>query len=138
MCRLLEVSRAAFYKWSALEEAGPTATEVRRDRIVNEIRLIHSQQHMDSYGSPRVVRELAKSGINCSENTVAKVMRDAGIRATTARRFRISTTDSKHELPIAENLLNQDFSVELMNSSKRSVRQEPKRSLFAKGLMIGG
>ena len=43
MCRLLEVSRAAFYKWSALEEAGPTVSEARRDRIVNEMRLIHSQ-----------------------------------------------------------------------------------------------
>jgi transposase InsO family protein len=62
-----------------------------------------------------MARELAKSGIKCSENTVAKVMKEAGIRAVSAKRFRISTTDSKHGLPIAENLLNQDFSVTSLN-----------------------
>lgn len=116
MCRLLEVSRAAYYKWSALEEAGPTGSQVRRELIANQIRLIHSKPHFDSYGSPRMARELAKSGIKCSENTVAKVMKEAGIRAVSAKRFRISTTDSKHDLTIAENLLNQDFSVISLNS----------------------
>lgn len=116
MCRLLEVSRAAYYKWSALEEAGPTESQVRRELIVSEIRSIHSRPFFDSYGSPRMVRELVKSGIKCSENTVAKVMKEAGIRAVSAKRFRISTTDSKHDLPISENLLNQDFLVKSLNS----------------------
>jgi transposase InsO family protein len=116
MCRVLQVSRAAFYKWSALEEAGPTKSQARRELLVKEIKIIHSRPHLDCYGSPRVVRELAKSGIKCSENTVAKVMKEAGIRAVTARRFCISTTDSKHNLPLAENLLNQDFSVVSLNS----------------------
>lgn len=115
MCRLLEVSRTAYYKWSALEDAGPTESQLRRELIANEIRLIHSKPNFDSYGSPRMVRELAKSGIKCSENTVAKVMKEAGIRAVSAKRFRISTTDSKHDLPIAENLLNQNFSVTSLN-----------------------
>lgn len=116
MCRLLEVSRAAYYKWSALEEAGPTESQVRRELIISEIRQIHSKPNFDSYGSPRMVRELAKAGIKCSENTVAKVMKEAGICAVGAKTYRISTTDSQHDLPIAENLLNQDFSVKSLNS----------------------
>jgi hypothetical protein len=63
-----------------------------------------------------MARELSKLGIRCCENTVAKVMKQAGIRAAGARKFRVTTTDSKHDLPIAENLLKQDFSVAAINS----------------------
>ncbi len=63
-----------------------------------------------------MARELSKLGVQCSENTVAKVMRQAGIQAVGAKKFRVSTTDSKHDLPIAENLLKQDFSVTAINS----------------------
>lgn len=115
MCRLLDVSRAAFYKWQASAEAGPTAAELQRERVESHIRLIHSQPHLDAYGSPRMARELSKLGVSCCENTVAKVMREAGIRAVGARKFRVTTTDSKHDLPIAENLLKQDFSVTAIN-----------------------
>lgn len=116
MCRLLDVSRAAFYKWQASAEGGPTPAELRRASVESHIRVIHSQPHLDAYGSPRMARELSKLGVRCSENTVAKVMRQAGIRAVGARKFRVSTTDSKHDLPIAENLLKQDFSVTSLNS----------------------
>ncbi len=46
-----------------------------------------------------MARELSKLGVRCSENTVAKVMRQAGIRAVGAKKFRVSTTDSKHDCP---------------------------------------
>lgn len=115
MCRLLDVSRAAFYKWQASAHAGPTASELRRASVESHIRLIHSQPHLNAYGSPRMTRALSKLGVHCSENTVAKVMKLAGIRAAGAKKFRACTTDSKHDLPIAENLLKQDFSVTALN-----------------------
>ena len=56
------------------------------------------------YGGPRIHAELAARGRDCCVNTVAKLMRDNGIAAKTARKFR-QTTDSNHDLPVAENLL---------------------------------
>ena len=86
-----------------------TAAELQRERVESHIRLIRSQPQLDAYGSHRMARELSKLGARCCENTVAKVMREAGIRAVGARKFRVATTDSKHDLPNAENLLKQDF-----------------------------
>ena len=60
-------------------------------------------------------QELVHQGIKCSENTVAKLMRENNIQARNKPKFRISTTDSKHNLPIAPNRLNQQFSVSKLN-----------------------
>ena len=60
-------------------------------------------------------RELANHGIKCSENTVAKLMRENQIRARNKPRFKVSTTDSNHDSPIAPNRLNQQFTVAKIN-----------------------
>ena len=83
--------------------------------IVAEIKRIHSLPRHDNYGSPRIHRELIKAGISCSKNTVASLMTREGIRAKTKRKFRVVTTDSKHNLPVAPNRLNQQFTVEKPN-----------------------
>ena len=105
LCQVLEVSRSGYYAW---QRRPPSATACRRDSLVNEIRQAH-QASRSIYGSPRVHRELLAQGVNCSENTVAKLMRQAGIRSKTRRRFVVHTTDSRHEHPIAPNRLNQQF-----------------------------
>src|SRR5205085_2067188 len=61
------------------------------------------------YGSPRIHKELVARGHGCCVNTVARLMREAGIAAKTARKFRCATTDSDHDLPVAENLLDRQF-----------------------------
>jgi putative transposase len=61
------------------------------------------------YGSPRMTAELNARGHACTENTVAKLMKGHGIRAKAARRF-VRTTDSRHSLPVAGNLLARQFS----------------------------
>ena len=66
---------------------------------------------MKNYGSPRMQQELAARGYEVSENTVAKLMRDHGLRAAGVRKFRV-TTDSRHSLPVAENVLNREFEQE--------------------------
>ena len=73
-----------------------------------EIKSIHSEKNKDNYGSPRVHKELQKKGILCSEKMVAKVMKDAGIQARTTKKFKV-TTDSNHNHPVAENVLNREF-----------------------------
>ena len=58
------------------------------------------------YGSPRAYEELQSRDVPCCKNTVAKVVRAAGIWARTAKKFK-ATTDSKHARPAATNVLNQ-------------------------------
>jgi len=60
-------------------------------------------------------RAVLKQGIECCQNTVAKCMRQAGIQANRRTKFRISTTDSNHSMPIAPNLLDQNFATETNN-----------------------
>ena len=105
LCQTLEVSPARYYAW----RQRPCRTqEQRRDALLVEIRAIHTE-FKARYGSPRIHAELAARGRDCCVNTVAKLMRQAGIAAKTARKFRCMTTDSGHDLPVAENLLDRQF-----------------------------
>jgi len=62
------------------------------------------------YGSPRIHRDLCQEGWNVSERTVGLIMREQGLRSCMSRKFRVTTTDSNHEMPIAPNELGQNFS----------------------------
>lgn len=108
MCEVLQVSRAGYYAWLRYE---PSQTQLRREKLLQAIKQIHLDVSPD-YGSPRVHRELVSRGIVCSENTVAKIMQQEGIQARSKRKFRVSTTDSNHDLPIAPNRLKQRFEAE--------------------------
>lgn len=112
LCRTLEVTRAAYYKFSGRDN---TPTQTKQKQVTAAVKEIHLERHHDAYGSPRMHRELLKRGIQCCRNTVAKCMRNAGIQANRRTKFRISTTDSNHNDPIAPNLLEQDFSTERLN-----------------------
>lgn len=105
MCRVLGVSRAGYYAWRTRP---PSDTAQRRDQLADTIRTIHAEPRMNTYGSPRMVRELNARGVTCCVNTVAKVMKRAGIRANSARSF-VRTTDSKHHLPVSPNVLDREF-----------------------------
>jgi putative transposase len=105
LCAVLEVSRSGYYAWERRPES---ARSVRRREVVAEMRAIHGEKHKASYGSPRMLRELRARGHEVSENTVAKLMQEHELRASTARKFR-HTTDSNHSYSVAENVLNQEF-----------------------------
>jgi putative transposase len=106
MCRVLEVSRAGYYAWCAR----PLCDRVKEDRVLTEkIREIQRQVKR-RYGSPRTWKELRSLGFTCGEHRVARVMRQAGIRAKSARPFRV-TTDSGHTQAIAPNVLDRQFAV---------------------------
>jgi len=104
MCEALEVSAGGYYAWAA-RPASPAAAW--RQALVGAITGVHAEVKQ-RYGSPRMAAELNARGHDCSENTVAKLMREHGVRAKTPRRF-VRTTDSNHRLPVAENLLARDF-----------------------------
>ena len=105
MCEVLEVSRSGFYAWRSRPESKRSK---HHRELVAEMERIHRDRHMKSYGSPRVHQELVARGKNCSENTVAVLMRTHGLAAKTRKKYRV-TTDSEHTLPLAENVLNREF-----------------------------
>lgn len=107
MCRVLEVSRAGFYAW----RARPLCDRLRDDHALTErIRQIQ-QQVKQRYGSPRTWQELRALGFRCGQNRVARLMRQAGLKAKSARKFRV-TTQSEHHHATAANVLGRQFAVE--------------------------
>jgi transposase InsO family protein len=104
MCDALEISTSGYYAWASRT---PSPTQARHEKLVAAIRVIHDEVK-GRYGSPRMTAELIARGHDCSENTVAKLMQIHGIRAKAPRRF-VRTTDSRHGLPVAENVLDRDF-----------------------------
>lgn len=116
MCRVLSVSVSGFY---ASLGRGPSERRLQDERLTAEIRLLHGRtRHYRTYGSPRVHRELKASGIAVGEKRVARVMREGGIRAKQARRFRV-TTNSSHAHPVAPNVLERQFSIQQVSSPNR-------------------
>lgn len=104
MSGLLKTSRSGYYAWRDRPES---ARVQRRRRLLGVIR----QAHADSrqlYGSPRVHAAMVAAGHRCCVNTVAAIMHAAGLRARTKRKYK-ATTNSAHDLPVAENLLGRDF-----------------------------
>jgi transposase InsO family protein len=112
LCQTLAVSPAGYYAW---RQRPTSARQQRRAALAVEIRAIHAEVKA-RYGSPRIHAELIARGRDCCVNTVAKLMRDAGIAAKTARKFRC-TTDSNHDRPVADNLLDRQFDPAAPNAS---------------------
>jgi transposase InsO family protein len=113
LCETLEVSSAGYYAW---RQRPRSRQQQRRDALLVEVRAIHAQ-FKARYGSPRIHAELVARGHACCVNTVAKLMQQAAIAAKMARKFRLSTTDSDHNLPVADNLLDRQFNPDAANEA---------------------
>lgn len=110
MCRVLQVSTSGYYAW----RQRPRASNEEDQRLMVEIKTIYTQSKR-RYGSPRIHRKLRQQGIRCGQKRVARLMRKHGLRARHRRRFK-ATTDSKHTLPVAANVLERKFDVEVPNA----------------------
>ncbi len=110
MCRVLEVSTGGYYQW---RRRPPSARQERGEALAAKIKVIH-QEVKARYGSPRIHAELVARGEPCCVNTVARLMRRLGVAAKTRRKFRC-TTDSNHDRPIAENIVDREFEPEAPN-----------------------
>lgn len=114
MCRVLEVSRGGYYAWRRRE---PSRRARQDQQLLAKIKAIRGKKKvLRTYGSPRMHREVSKAGIVCGRHRVARVMRENGIRAVQKRKFRPSTTDSNHKMPVASNLLDRQFTVSCPNT----------------------
>lgn len=112
MCRVLRVSAGGYYDWRGRPQS---STAARHDALVVTIKAIHGEVKA-RYGSPRIHAELVARGEPCCVNTVARLMRQEGIAAKTKRKFRV-TTDSNHNRPVSENVLDRQFGPQAPNQA---------------------
>jgi transposase InsO family protein len=107
MCRVLGVSRSGYYAWQTRPES---RRSIENSRLLERIKSLHKKSRR-TYGSPRVHSQLVREGECCSRGRVQRLMSKHGIRAKQRRKF-VVTTESKHDLPVAENILGREFVVE--------------------------
>jgi putative transposase len=111
LCDVLGVSPAGYYAWRSRPESPRSAAN---RVLVNDIKRVH-RDTSGRYGSPRTHIELKVIGREASRGRIERLMRHHGIRAIMARPRRVRTTDSRHDLPIAPNLLDRNFTATALN-----------------------
>jgi len=113
LCAVMRVSRNGFYDYLARYKSGddnrPDETALKR-----RIKEIFDQSRA-SYGSRRMVKQLQGEGRQIGRYKVRRIMRQLGLKAKTPKRFKL-TTDSKHSLPVASNILDRKFDVQVPNT----------------------
>ena len=117
LCDVLGVSPAGYYAWRARPESRRAAAD---RELVEDIRRVHRDTR-GRYGSPRIHVELKAQGRGVSRGRIERLMRHHGIRAIMARPRRVRTTDSRHGLPIAPNLLGRNFFAAAPNLYSRRI-----------------
>ena len=113
MCTTLAVSISGFRAWKSGGRSN--GRRLRNPQLLALIHAIHTQLK-GAYGSPRMVKEIRGRGFPASKERVERLMRENGIRARHKRRYK-ATTDSKHALPVAANLLERNFSPSAPNQA---------------------
>ena len=110
MCRVLEVSSSGYYDWRGRSPSARARARAALDEQVKEAFLAEKCRA----GAPRLTRRLKARGHGAGHNQIAESLRRQGLRARAARKFK-ATTNSNHRLPVAPNLLQQDFSAQRPN-----------------------
>jgi putative transposase len=105
---VLQVSRAGYYKWLKKDEV--TRTQAKQQLLLERVMDVFIESN-ETYGAPRVFQHLRKEGFPCGRRTVEELMRKHEI-APKRKRKHVVTTDSKHNLPIAPNVLDRQFEVD--------------------------
>jgi putative transposase len=107
---VMQVSKSGYYDWLTRL---PSRRAVEEQELLSSIRQEYHASR-GTYGSPRLLRELCKRGIRCSRHRLVRIMRKYEITARPLRRF-VVTTDSDHDLPVAQNRLGRQFTAEAPN-----------------------
>jgi putative transposase len=110
MANLLSVSRSGYYRYCKHK---PSQRQQENEMLISKVKQIHAASR-ETYGSPRIHAELVAQGYSCSRPRVARLMKQVGIVAKMQRLFKRTTRVNKHH-PVADNLLQQNFSAEASN-----------------------
>ena len=114
-CEVLEVSASGYFNWLRRRQASRSGPSGRHsdEALLAHIRAIHAEVKGE-YGWPRMHKELLARGIRVGKDRVRKLMKQHGIKAKTKRKF-VVTTDSRHNLPVAPDLVQRRFNPEAPN-----------------------
>jgi len=110
MCHNLNVSRSGYYAFVNRPES---ARSKWHKELICKIEKIYKDSNR-IYGSPNITMALNREGIQVSIGTVARLMRKHGIKSKIRKKYK-ATTNSKHNLPVADNILNREFAAEKRN-----------------------
>ena len=105
LCEVLAVSRSGYYAW---EKRPKSARKIADERLTEEMKSIHEKKRR-TCGCRKMTKEITRSGKRVNHKRIERLMKEAGIRSKLAKKFK-ATTNSTHNLPVAENLLSRDFS----------------------------
>jgi transposase InsO family protein len=110
MAALFGISRGAYYKWFGGADKRQARTEAENELMTTIRKIV--EENKRRYGAPRILAELRETyGIKINHKKLAKLLNKYGLNAVFKRKF-IPTTNSNHDLPICENILNRDFRAE--------------------------
>lgn len=109
-CETLDVSRSGYYAWLS---RAPSKRELENEALISRIRSIHAKSK-ETYGSPRVTAELRAEGAIVNEKRVARLMRENEIASMVVKKFKVRTTDSNHDLPIADRIFETESADRIM------------------------
>lgn len=112
MSKILGVSDSGFYEWTRRVDSPRKLAELKLVRAIEDIHMASRK----TYGSPRIFSQLKALGYSCSKGKVERLMKENRIRAKIPRKYK-TTTDSKHNYPVAENILQRDFSPQSPNQT---------------------
>ena len=110
LCRVLDIGTSGYYAWLNRRPSSHDRSEMRLEL---EIRAAHKRTRQ-TYGPERLQRDLADNGIIVGVHRIKRIRRKLGLCCRQKRRFKV-TTDSRHSLPVAENLLEQKFEASAPN-----------------------
>jgi putative transposase len=113
LCAVMEVPRSGYYQW---RRKGPSPRAQANEQLLEHIQKAFAQSRQ-TYGSPRVARQLQRHQIRCSENRVARLMRRHHLQAKSKRPFRPRTTQSRHGYGTAPNRLKEQAQVTQVNQA---------------------
>ena len=115
MCEVLEVSASGYFHWADSRRVGDGGPRrlVSDEAVLAHIRALHAELRGE-YGWPRMHKELLARGIRVGKERVRKLMQRHGIRAKGRKKF-VVTTDSRHHLPVAPDLVQRRFTPEAPN-----------------------
>ena len=107
ICKTLKISCSSYYNWKLNIDSKRSTQD---EALLREIKSIHTFSH-ETYGSPRIYKELKNNDVCVSRAKVARLMSKNNIRSVHAKKFKI-TTNSKHNYPVCDNILDRNFNPE--------------------------
>ena len=110
LLKVLNIRKSGYYKWLSRT---PSKREIENDKILSEIKAAYLNSR-GMYGSPRVYKCLHNKGIKCGKNRVVRLMKENQIVSKTRKKYK-TTTNSRHNNPVYENILDRRFQVDKPN-----------------------